>query len=592
MIAMPRLTTASNLARRFVPILAIIAAGVFVYSNTFRAPFLFDDKPRIVENASIRTPWPPCVAMVNTTRPFAMYTFAVNYAIHGYDVRGYHALNLAIHIAAGLCLFGIVRRTLPRVGGPVAEHAEGIALAVALLWLVHPLQTEAVTYIVQRLESLMGLFYLATLYGFVRAQDSAHPRRWYGVSIVVCALGMGCKEVMATAPLVVLWYDRAFIASTWREVAAKRRGYYAGLATTWVVLAWAMLHYMADYATGTLVVVKGLTPWTYLSSQAGVIAHYLQLCFWPRNQCLDYGWPVAHSIVEVLPQAIIVATLLAATIWCIFRHPKWSFLGGWFFVILAPTSSVVPIFDLAFEHRMYLPSMAVSATAVLGIFLLGRRLVVWGMFSTSAATLLGASIVVAVVLQLAMATYRRNCVYAAELLLWQNTVALAPANPRVHTSLGNALSDSGRLAEAIVHYREAIRINPQCADARYNLGIALSMSGRAEEAIEQYHEALRINPEYAEAHNNLGNALSKSGLAEEALEHYRQAIRIKSDYAEAHYNLGVALSKSSRTAEAIEQYREALRINPNYADARHNLAIDLSKLEKTPPPTSGKPRVP
>ena len=147
--------------RAFAPLLAIIAAGVLVYSNTFRVPFLFDDAVRIVDNASIRTLWPPSVATANTPRPFAMYTLAVNYAIHGYDVWGYHALNLAIHVAAGLCLFGFVRRTLLRVGGTLAEHATGVALAVALIWLVHPLQTEAVTYIVQRLESLMGLCYLA-----------------------------------------------------------------------------------------------------------------------------------------------------------------------------------------------------------------------------------------------------------------------------------------------------------------------------------------------------------------------------------------------------------------------------------------------
>ena len=564
-------------ARRFAPILAILTAGVLVYSNTLRVPFLFDDTIRIVDNASIRTLWPPSVAMANSPRPFATYTFAVNYAIHGYDVWGYHALNLAIHLATGLLLLGVIRRTLLRAGGTLAEHATGVALTVALIWLVHPLQTEAVTYIVQRLESLMGLCYLATLYGFVRAQDSEHPRRWYVVSIVACALGMGCKEVMATAPLVVLWYDRAFVAASWREIVATRKGYYAGLAATWGVLAWAMLRCTADYTEGSLISVKGLTPWTYLLSQAGVIVHYLQLCLWPRNLCLDYGWPVDHSIAEVLPQAVIVMTLLGATVWCIFRHPRWSFLGGWFFLILAPTSSMIPIKDLAFEHRMYLPSMAVIAAVMLGVFLLGRRLVNRGMLSTSVARLLGASIAVAIVLQLGTVTYSRNRVYATPLSLWQDTVAKAPANPRAHSNLACALGDLGYMPEAMEHCREAIRIDPVYAEAYYNLGKALSKSGRTAEAIENFREAVRIDPDYAAAHNNLGVALSESGVTSDAIDHLRQAIRIKSDLAEAHRNLGVVLFNSGRTADAVEQCQEAIRINPHYAEAYNSLGDALDR---------------
>ena len=568
---------ATNSTRRFVSIFAILAAGVLVYSNTLRVPFLFDDTIRIVDNASIRALWPPSVAMANSPRPFATYTFAVNYAIHGYDVWGYHALNLAIHLATGLLLLGVIRRTLLRVGGMLAEHADWIALAAALVWLVHPLQTEAVTYIVQRLESLMGLCYLATLYGFLRAQESKHPRRWYVVSIVACALGMGCKEVMATAPLLVLWYDRAFVAASWREIVAKRKGYYAGLAATWGVLAWAMLRCTADYTEGSLISVKGLTPWTYLLSQAGVIVHYLQLCFWPRNLCLDYGWPVDHSIAEVLPQAVIVMTLLGATVWCIFRHPRWSFLGGWFFLILAPTSSFVPIKDLAFEHRMYLPSMAVIVAVMLGVFLLGRRLVNRGMLSTSAARLLGASIAVAIVLQLGTAAYSRNCVYATPLSLWQDTVAKAPANTRAHYNLGGALSMYGRTAEAIEQHRETIRLNPDDADAHYKLGIALARSGRAAEAMEYFQEVIRIHPDRADAHYNLGLALGETGRMAKAIEQYREAIRLDPDSADAHFNLGIALAKSGRAPDAIAQYRETLRIHPDSADTCYNLGIALAR---------------
>ena len=304
--------------RHWAPLAAIAVAGGLAYSNTFDAPFVFDDQVRIVDNPSIRTLWPPTVAMADTNRPFAIWTFAVNYAAHGLDVWGYHALNLAIHLSGGLLLFGVVRRSLADCDGVLQQQAYAVALTTAVIWVVHPLQTQAVTYIVQRLESLMGLAYLATLYCFIRSRDPNHASRWRLASVLACGFGMGCKEVMATAPLVVLWYDRAFVAASWSEILQQRKYYYASLAGTWGVLAWSMLHFTEDYTGGGLVSVEGLTPWTYLVSQAGVLTHYLRLCVWPQGQCLDYDWPMAASLAEVVPQGLLIVSLLAATIWSIF----------------------------------------------------------------------------------------------------------------------------------------------------------------------------------------------------------------------------------------------------------------------------------
>ena len=337
-----------------------------------------------------------------------------------------------------------------------------------------------------------------------------------------------------------------------------------------------MLHFTSDYTTGTLITVDNLTPWTYLLSQASVIVHYLRLCFWPQDQCIDYGWPAAHSIAEVWPQAVVVMMLLVATIWCIFRHPKWSFLGGWFFLILAPTSSIIPIKDLAFEHRMYLPSVAVIAAAVLGVFHLGRRVMSRGMLSSSAVKLLGASVAVAVVLQLGMAAYGRNCVYATELALWRDAVAKVPANPRARYNLGTTLGKSGLLPEALEQYQEVIRIKPDYAEAHNNLGNALAGTGHAAEAMEHYREAIRIDPEFADPHNNLGIALVRSGHTAEAIEHFHRAIDLAPGDAQSHTNLGNALGESGREAEAIKQYREAIRIDPNNADAHCNLGVALA----------------
>ena len=219
--------------------LVVVAAGVAAYANSLHGPFIFDDARSIAEDPAIRHLWPPWAPLKGATRPTSAWTFAVNYALGGLRVEGYHVVNLLIHLSAALVLWGVARRTLkayfvtvhgdcPNFRGEVRENGTvplrpvWLALAIALLWVVHPLQTQAVTYVVQREESLMGLFYLLTLYGFLRAQDSRRPGWWYAASAGCCALGMGAKKVMVTAPLMVLWYDRALVAGSWREIFRRR----------------------------------------------------------------------------------------------------------------------------------------------------------------------------------------------------------------------------------------------------------------------------------------------------------------------------------------------------------------------------------
>ena len=212
--------------------LVVVAAGLLAYHNSFTGPFIFDDLPSIPENPTIRHLWPiwqplspPQTGGITVEgRPVINLSLAINYALGGYDVRGYHVLNLTIHILAGLTLFGVVRRTLlqPRLRERFGGVANELALAVAVLWTVHPLQTESVTYIVQRAESLMGLFYLLTLYCFIRSVESPRPRVWCGLCLTACAVGMASKEVMASAPLLVMLYDRAFISGSFREAWRRR----------------------------------------------------------------------------------------------------------------------------------------------------------------------------------------------------------------------------------------------------------------------------------------------------------------------------------------------------------------------------------
>ena len=295
-------------------------------------------------------------------------TLAINYALGELDVRGYHAFNLALHVLSALILLGIVRRTLAR-SAHLVSAARPLALVTAAIWLVHPLQTDAVTYVTQRTELLMGLFYLLTLYAAIRAAEGSRSWPWQTASVVSCALGMASKEVMITAPLMVMLYDRVFLYPSLAEARRRRWPLYAGLMATWAVLATLLMlsppHHLLVLIPGghASVLERGMTPWEYLRTQVGVIARYLGLALWPHPLCLDHGLWVARTAGEVLPGALVVAGLVGGTAWALRRHPGTGFLGAWFLVVLAPTSSVVPVVT---ERRMHLPLAAVAVAAVLG----------------------------------------------------------------------------------------------------------------------------------------------------------------------------------------------------------------------------------
>ena len=567
---------ALTLAGWLLPLL-LIGIGLAAYSNSFEGAFLLDDETRIVNNPQIRQLWPPWGAMAQSSRPILQLSLALNYAVGGVNPWGYHAFNLAVHILAGLPLFGIVRRMLEsdnlraRYGGA----SLWLAMAVAGIWLVHPLQTESVTYIIQRAESLMGLFFLLTLYCGIRACHSPHPRRWCIAAVLACALGMGSKEVMVSAPILTWLYDRVFISRSAGETFRRRWGLYAGLAATWFVLGASLATNRAEEQT---FMVAGLNPWSYAVTQCEVIVHYLRLAAWPNPLVFDYAWPIAKPLSSVVPSAAVVLALLAGTVLALRQRGWVGFWGAWFFLVLAPTSSIMPIADVAFEHRMYLPLAAVVAVVVIGghdlLERLGRRL-------RASGNLRGwveAGLAVAAVAVLGNETVRRNEDYRSELAMWSDTVAKRPDNPRAHSNLGYALGHQGKLEEAIAHYSEALRLKPDNVDVQNNLGSALRDQGRIEEAIAHLTEALRLNPNHADAQYNLGSALSDQGRIEEAIAHLTEALRLKPTYAEAQNNFGAALYRQGKLEEAIAHYSEALRLKPNYVDAQYNLSSALIDL--------------
>jgi protein O-mannosyl-transferase len=547
----------------------IVAATIAAYARSFGGPFLYDDVDSIAGNATIRhfsTALRPPPGLTVSGRPVLNLSFAANFAVSGTDVWSYHALNVAIHAAAALLLFGVVRRTLaarPLRGASAAEGL-GVAAAVALLWALHPLQTESVAYVVQRAESLMGFFFLLTLYAFIRLAAPGGSAAWAALSVTACLLGMATKEVMATAPLVVLLYDRAFASGSFREAWRRHRALYLSYASCWVPLAFLVIR--AGGRGGSAGFGSGVPWWAYLLTQFKAVVHYLSLSVWPHLLVGDYGRILAGNPLEVGLCALVVLSLAAGTGLLLRRNAPLGFLGAWFFVILAPSSSFVPVStEIMAEHRMYLPLAAGVTLGVLGLHAaLSRRL-----FLVSVGL---------VALAYGILTSRRTQVYGSSLAFWSDIARKVPANAGAWNNLGILLAEKGDQAGAIEDYRRALALAPAYAYAHYNLGNALAATGRSGEAIGQFEEALRFRPLDPSIHFNLGNALAVEKREPEAAAEYRETLKVDPGRAEAWFNLADALLQTGDGARAADAYAQAVRLRPDFADARVNYGNVLAQM--------------
>jgi len=558
----------------------IVTVGVVVYANALSGPFVLDDQDTVVLNEQIRQLWPPSVVLFPALelpvagRPAVNVSFALNYAVGGLDVRGYHIVNVAIHIACALLLFGIVGRTLnlPSLRDRFATRSTDLALAVALVWLVHPLVTEAVDYVTQRTELMVGFFYLLTLYASIRALGEP---KWRLLAVVSCALGMASKESMVTAPLMIMLYDRTFIFNTWKETWQRRATIYVPLAATWMVLAALVWSGPRFRSAGFS---SGVSPWTYLLNQAQMIVRYLRLAIWPRGLVINYGPPRAMTLTDAAPYGAVVVILVALTAWALVRRPKVGFLGAWFFVTLAPTSSIVPIAtEVGAERRMYLPLAALVVLAVAGLaWPLERSVRIEPESEREAAArrghLLGLVAVTLVVLGLAAATVLRNREYASSVTLARSAFERWPTAQAQH-SLGAALIEDGREEEAIRELQQAVAGDPT---AEYTLGLGLYKEGKLDEAILHLreflaHESLRI--EVPDAHEMIGRALKGKGRYAEAEQEFRQVLAMTPANGEIYRQLADTLMRQQKFDEAVARYQQFLARRPNDVSALMQLGI-------------------
>lgn len=585
----------------------LLAAVAGAYADSLSVPMVFDDHLAIAENESIRRWWslgdvlsPPSNGCAVQGRPFANLTLAINYACGGDDglhVVGYHVVNILIHMAACLTLFDLVRRTLllERFDEVVNRHATGLAFAVALLWGVHPLTTEAVTYIVQRTESLASLFYLLTIYLALRSALAERSERWSCGAVAACAAGMATKEIVVSAPLLVLAYDRSFLFPTWGECLRRRRNLYAALTATWLVPIALLL--TGSNRGETVGLGLGVTSWEYFQIQLVNGWRYLALVVVPAPLIIDYGPATANAVTPL--QAALALTGLLALIGFVSRscRPWGGFLCLLCIAVLGPSSSFLPIVtEVTAERRMYLPSACVIVVVVCGLFALGRKArpgiarLVCGPETVGARRFaLGA-----VAAALAVGTALRNHDYRSELDIWSDAAIKRPENPRAHFNLANELGDAGRTDEAVAHYRRTFALDPHHAKAHANLGNTLLSQGKVDEAVSELREALRIdasNPpgvyqigelaaERYLVHYNLAGALQRKNQATEAADAYQAALRELPGFEPALNNLGTLAFLAGRTTEAAGYFRRAAEANPQSASAHGNLALALSRSGK------------
>jgi tetratricopeptide (TPR) repeat protein len=641
------------LPRWVLPVVLLLAA--IVLAPALRAPFEFDDATAIPANASIHTLWPPSEALsppLNTAvsgRPVVNYTFAINTALNrrlGVDERpnplgpnktlGFHVLNMALHLFCGLLLFGVIRRTARSANVPERwrDRADWLAAGATALWLLHPIQTEAVHYIVQRTELMVSLCYIGTLYAWIRAWDApttAATRRWRVATVAICLLGMGSKEVMISAPLMMALYDRAFRVSSWKTLVSDRERvawYGALLATT----AWTIANVTTNARHNTVGFSLGMPWYSYAYTQAWAVAHYLRLLALPDRLTFDYGQrPISGG--TGVPGALLIGGLAVGTIaaWRRVNSLGWlAFLGVWFFLLLAPSSSVVPITtEIAAERRVYLASASVIVAALVAIVELGRRfslrkqsrvppktsaaaatgLAIIGMSLWSAhllsvddtramviaalfgvagmavmyAALAGRERIAfgAVALLFAAGTFLRSRVYASADALWRSATAEVPGNPRALTNLAATMFyvTPPKLTEAEALYRNSIALDSTYVQAWTGLASTVVDLGRPDEAVWLLERAIKIDPEYLDAIGQLGSLLMRRGDTERAAPYLEQFAAATSND-NAYFALGGAYLRNNQIGQAIAALRHAVEINPDRPEALRMLGGVLVELEK------------
>ena len=580
--------TDSTYKFHLIVVFSLALLCVIIYSNTLNSPFVFDDFPNIKKNPYFRLIDPDFQGLYdagfkspNPTRPVANISFALNYYFGKYDVTGYHVVNIIIHLISGILVYFLAliifkqasfvpNQKIPQFHGASIPL---ISFFAALIFISHPVQTQSVTYIVQRMNSMSAMFYLLSLLLYINGRLSRikwRRRSLFCGCLVSWIMALGSKEIAGTLPFIILLYEWYFFQDLGSDWLRKNIKYFFGLfavlgLVVLIYLGWSPFdRVLATYAN------RDFTMAERVLTQFRIVVIYISLLLYPHPSRLNllHHITTSNSLLEpitTLLSLLIIVGLIGLAIYLARRQRLISFCILWFIINLVIESSVIGL-EMIYEHRLYLPMLgfALVVSCLLFHFLSKRRL--WAIVVSAV-----------IILSLCTGTYVRNRVWHDSIMLWSDVLSKNPQSHRAHLNLGNVLMEQERLTEAVSHFSEALRIKPLYAKAHYNLGNAMERQGRLKEAISHFSEALRIKPDYTKAHYNMGNALARQGRLDEAIEHFSATLRIKPDHEKAHNNLGIALARQGRLKEAIGYFSEALQIKPDFAGAHNNLGNALKK---------------
>jgi tetratricopeptide (TPR) repeat protein len=605
--------------------IGLMAAIAFIaYANTFHVPFQFDDYPNIVNELSIRLHtitfhWLGQLIknIKDSIRFFAYFTFALNYYFGKFDVFGYHLVNLLIHITSGILLYWLLLVTLnlPSLKERYGPIAFPIALFSTLLFISHPIQTQSVTYIVQRMTSMAGMFYLLAMLLYVKGRLSPGRERFlYFVGMGVSyLLGLFSKENVAILPLLIALYEFYFFQNFDLSPKGKKTLIYLVGAVLLLgvlgLLFWGKRYFdviIEGYK------IRDFTLTERLLTQFRVVLYYVTLLLYPHPSRfnLDHDFPLSKGILDpptTLFSILIVVGLMGYSIWTAKKRPLLSYCILWYFGNLVIESSIFPL-EMVFEHRLYLPAIGpfvLLATLVVKGWeeikerlrlrlrlredTTQRRLRAETSFGVQARNtdmaggwrdypLWGLFLVVTVLL--VWGSYERNKIWRSEITLWEDCVKKSPNKNRPHYNLGLNYYNKGRYQESIEAYKKAIHIKSNEPDSYNNLGQALRALRSYQGAIEAYQKAIQIKPNYPFALINLGATYVEMGRYQEAIEALKKAIQLKPNDAGIYHNMGVAYRRIGRYQEAIEAYQEAIRLKPDNSDAYNNLGLAYYSLNR------------
>ncbi|MCX5678683.1 MAG: tetratricopeptide repeat protein [Candidatus Omnitrophica bacterium] len=560
----------------------LLLVGYLIYSNTFSCSFHFDDIDSIVDNSAIRDIHNPgYIWNYWPTRFLTHLTIALNYHLHGLDVWGYHLFNLVVHLGSAILVWWLTFLTLSTPAlkdQKIARHVMAISFLTGMVFVAHPIQTQGVTYIIQRAVSLTTLLYLASLSLYVKSRLLEEEGRsrivskcLYGLSLITAVMAMFAKEAAITLPLMICLYEFSFLmtkkSSTWKRLVPF-------ILTLFIIPITMLLTKSVSFAGMHRIAEPGpgISSWHYLLTQFRVITTYIRLVFLPFNQNLDYDYPIAKTLLD-LPTLASLFFLIGVLILAIklFRNYRLISFGiFWFLLSLLPESSVIPIKDVIFEHRLYLPVVGYSIFLVSGIYYLFREERI--KFSVLAISLL--------IIVYSILTYQRNQVWKNEFSLWNDVIRKSSLKARPYANRGDAYNDKGSYDQAISDYNKSIELKPDYFEAYLHRGNSYYAKGSYDQAISDYTKAIELNPGYAEAYSNRAGVYDDKGNYDQAISDYSKAIEFNPTLPQIYYNRGLVYTRKNMLDQAIADYTKAIELNPNFTQAYYSRAMIYNRYPR------------